>query len=158
LPGSIASAKRRNSNIQKNLKGTSLSSPAATREIAAAIAKPPAADGANPAINYAKVADAAYAIVKAVEQAGRKARAMQADAADANAVKSAVEKTAALSTSVRAWVNACRHRVSCLIRRQREPSKCLRKVSRERSAPTRITVNNVEPGRTNLTVDGGTSA
>jgi 3-oxoacyl-[acyl-carrier protein] reductase len=67
----------------------------ASRGIGAAIAKRLAADGASVAITYAKGADAASAVVKAIEQAGGKAIAIQADAADAKAVKAAVEKTVA---------------------------------------------------------------
>jgi 3-oxoacyl-[acyl-carrier protein] reductase len=66
-----------------------------SRGIGAAIAKRLAADGASVAITYAKDADAAEAVVKAIGFAGRKAIAIQADAADAEAVKSAVEKTVA---------------------------------------------------------------
>ena len=47
------------------------------------------------AITYTKGADAAASIVKEIEHAGRKAIAIQADAADAEAVKTAVEKTVA---------------------------------------------------------------
>ncbi|MBT9332923.1 3-oxoacyl-ACP reductase family protein [Paracidobacterium acidisoli] len=65
----------------------------ASRGIGAAIAKRLAAEGANVAITYAKDAAAAAAVVKAVESAGRKAFAVQADAADAEAVKFAVEQT-----------------------------------------------------------------
>src|SRR4030088_956793 len=66
-----------------------------SRGIGAAIAKRLAADGANVAITYTKDADAATSIVKEIERAGKKAIAIQADAADANAVKTAVEKTVA---------------------------------------------------------------
>ena len=66
-----------------------------SRGIGAAIAKRLAADGANVAITYTKGADAAASIVKEIERAGRKAIAIQADAADAKAVKAAVEKTVA---------------------------------------------------------------
>jgi 3-oxoacyl-[acyl-carrier protein] reductase len=66
-----------------------------SRGIGAAIAKRLAADGANVAITYAKDADAAEAVVKAIEFTGRKAIAIQADAADAEAAKGAVEKTVA---------------------------------------------------------------
>jgi 3-oxoacyl-[acyl-carrier protein] reductase len=66
-----------------------------SRGIGAAIAKRLAADGANVAITYTKGADAAASIVKEIERAGRKAIAIQADAADAEAVKAAVEKTVA---------------------------------------------------------------
>src|SRR5712675_819661 len=66
-----------------------------SRGIGAAIAKRLAADGANVAITYAKDAGAASAVVKAIERAGGKAVAIQADATDAKAVKGAVEKTVA---------------------------------------------------------------
>jgi 3-oxoacyl-[acyl-carrier protein] reductase len=64
-----------------------------SRGIGAAIAKRLAADGANVAITYTKGADAAASVVKEIERAGGKAIAIQADAADADAVKAAVEKT-----------------------------------------------------------------
>src|SRR5436309_15612961 len=66
-----------------------------SRGSGAAIAKRLAADGANVAITYTKGADAATSVVKEIEHAGRKAIAIQADAADAEAVKAAVEKTVA---------------------------------------------------------------
>jgi 3-oxoacyl-[acyl-carrier protein] reductase len=64
-----------------------------SRGIGAAIAKRLAADGASVSITYAKDASAASAVVKAIERAGGKAVAIQADAADVEAVKRAVEKT-----------------------------------------------------------------
>jgi 3-oxoacyl-[acyl-carrier protein] reductase len=64
-----------------------------SRGIGAAIAKRLAADGASVAITYAKDANAASAVVKAIELGGGKAIAIQADAADPEAVKSAVEQT-----------------------------------------------------------------
>jgi 3-oxoacyl-[acyl-carrier protein] reductase len=66
-----------------------------SRGIGAAIAKRLAADGAKVAITYTKGADAARTVVKAIERAGGKAIAIQADAADAEAGKAAVEKTVA---------------------------------------------------------------
>lgn len=66
----------------------------ASRGIGAAIAKRLAAEGANVAITYAKDSTAADSVVKAIESSGGKAFAVQADAADADAVKSAVERTA----------------------------------------------------------------
>src|SRR3981081_3203201 len=66
-----------------------------SRGIGAAVAKRLAADGASVAITYAKDAKAASAVVKAIERAGRKAIAIQADATDADAVAAAVEKTVA---------------------------------------------------------------
>jgi len=66
-----------------------------SRGIGAAIAKRLAADGATIAITYAKDTNAASAVVKAVEKSGGKAIAIQADAANAEAVKAAVEKAVA---------------------------------------------------------------
>jgi 3-oxoacyl-[acyl-carrier protein] reductase len=66
-----------------------------SRDIGAAIAKRLAADGANVAITYTKGADAAAAVVKEIERTSGKAIAIQADAADAEAVKAAIEKTVA---------------------------------------------------------------
>src|SRR5712672_4504051 len=66
-----------------------------SRGIGAAIAKRLAADGASVAITYVKDTSAASAVVKAIELDGGKAVAIQADAADVEAVKGAVEKTVA---------------------------------------------------------------
>jgi 3-oxoacyl-[acyl-carrier protein] reductase len=66
-----------------------------SRGIGAAIAKRLAADGASVAITYTKGAEAAQSVVATIQQAGGKAIAIQADAADANAVKAAVEKAVA---------------------------------------------------------------
>src|ERR1700724_1982211 len=66
-----------------------------SRGIGAAIAKRLAADGAHVAITYAKDASAASAVVKAIELGGGKAVAIQADAANVEAVKAAVDKTVA---------------------------------------------------------------
>ena len=66
-----------------------------SRGIGAAIAKRLAADGASVAITYAKDASAAAAVVKAIELGGGKAIAIQADAADVEAVKNAVSKAVA---------------------------------------------------------------
>jgi 3-oxoacyl-[acyl-carrier protein] reductase len=63
-----------------------------SRGIGAAIAKRLAADGASVAITYAKDASAASAVVKAIEAGGGKAIAIQADAANVEAVNAAVEK------------------------------------------------------------------
>ncbi len=60
-----------------------------SRGIGAAIAKRLAADGASVAITYAKEVSAASAVVKAIELSGGKAVAIQADAADVEAVKGA---------------------------------------------------------------------
>src|SRR5258705_5563485 len=66
-----------------------------SRGIGAAIAKRLAENGASVAITYVKDASAATALVKAIELDGGKAIAIQADAADVEAVKGAVEKTVA---------------------------------------------------------------
>ncbi|HEY0256936.1 MAG TPA: 3-oxoacyl-ACP reductase family protein, partial [Candidatus Methylacidiphilales bacterium] len=65
----------------------------ASRGIGAAIAKRLAADGARVAITYAKDVKSAATVVKAIESAGGKALAIQANATDVEAVKAAVEKT-----------------------------------------------------------------
>src|SRR6266567_5212419 len=76
-----------------------------SRGIGAAIAKRLAADGANVAITYTKGTEAAAAVVKEIERAGRKAIAIQADAVDAEAVKAAVEKTVATFDRLDVLVN-----------------------------------------------------
>jgi 3-oxoacyl-[acyl-carrier protein] reductase len=66
-----------------------------SRGIGAAIAKCLAAEGASVAITHAKDASAASAVVKAIELEGGKAIAIQADAANVEAVHVAVEKAVA---------------------------------------------------------------
>jgi 3-oxoacyl-[acyl-carrier protein] reductase len=66
-----------------------------SRGIGAAIAKRLAADGGTVAITYTKGGDAAASVIKEIERAGGKAISIQADAADAGAVRAAVEKTVA---------------------------------------------------------------
>src|ERR1700722_9475141 len=66
-----------------------------SRGIGAAIVKRLAADGASVAFTYAKDADAAASVVKDIELGVRKAIEIRADAADAPAVKAAVDKAAA---------------------------------------------------------------
>lgn len=65
-----------------------------SRGIGAAIAKRLAKDGADVAVTYVSGAKGAEATVADVKAMGRKAVAIQADSADANAVMGAVEKTA----------------------------------------------------------------
>ncbi len=64
-----------------------------SRGIGAAIAKRLAADGASVAVTYSKGADAASAVVKEIERGGGRAIAIQADAAEADAVRNAVDRT-----------------------------------------------------------------
>src|SRR3979490_3225554 len=81
--------------MSKKLEGKIALITGGSRGIGAAIAKRLAADGANVAITYTKGADAAASVVKEIEGVGRKAIAIQADAAGADAVEAAVEKTVA---------------------------------------------------------------
>jgi 3-oxoacyl-[acyl-carrier protein] reductase len=79
--------------MTKNLEGKIALVTGGSRGIGAAIAKRLATDGASVAITYSKGADAAMSVVAEIERAGGKAIAIQADAADADACKAAVEKT-----------------------------------------------------------------
>jgi 3-oxoacyl-[acyl-carrier protein] reductase len=81
--------------MSKKLEGKIALVTGGSRGIGAGIAKRLAADGANVAITYTKGADAAASVVKEIERSGRKAIAIQADAADAAAVTAVVEKTVA---------------------------------------------------------------
>src|SRR5258705_7373568 len=76
-----------------------------SRGIGAAIAKRLAAEGASVAITYSKDAGAASTVVKAIELAGGKAIAIQADASDVEAGKAAVEKTIAAFGRLDVFVN-----------------------------------------------------
>jgi 3-oxoacyl-[acyl-carrier protein] reductase len=81
--------------MYKKLEGKIALITGGSRGIGAGIAKRLAADVAGVAITYTKGADAAASVVKEIEGAGGKAIAIQADAADADACKAAVEKTVA---------------------------------------------------------------
>ncbi|HWZ26183.1 MAG TPA: 3-oxoacyl-ACP reductase family protein [Verrucomicrobiae bacterium] len=76
-----------------------------SRGIGAAIAKRLASDGATVAITYSKDAKAASSVVKAIEAAGGKAIAIQADAANAEAVNAAVQKTVTTFGGIDVLVN-----------------------------------------------------
>lgn len=76
-----------------------------SRGIGAGIAKRLASDGASVAITYTKGADSAASVVREIESAGGKAIAIQADAANAEAVAAAVEKTVATFGGLDVLVN-----------------------------------------------------
>src|SRR5438270_4992150 len=91
--------------MSKQLEGKNALVTGGSRGIGAAIAKRLADDGANVAITYTKGADAAASVVKEIQLTGRKALAIQADAADPQAVKSAVEQTAKTFGQIDVLVN-----------------------------------------------------
>jgi 3-oxoacyl-[acyl-carrier protein] reductase len=87
--------KEEEKTMSKKLEGKIALITGGSRGIGAAIAKRLSADGANVAITYTKGAEAAASVVKEIERVGGKAIEIQADAADAEASKTAVEKTVA---------------------------------------------------------------
>src|SRR5258705_10986712 len=88
-------SRSRRKTMTKKLDGKIALVTGGSRGIGAAIAKRPAADGANVAITYTKGADAAASVVKEIERAGGEAIASQAECPDSAAVQSAVVKTVA---------------------------------------------------------------
>src|SRR3989441_6780613 len=98
--GSNTTQNKKRTTLMSNNNGQKLAGKVAivtggSRGIGAAITKRLAADGASVAFTYAKGADAAASVVKEIERGGGKAIAIQADAADADAVRNTVEKTVA---------------------------------------------------------------
>jgi NAD(P)-dependent dehydrogenase (short-subunit alcohol dehydrogenase family) len=78
--------KQMSKNNSRKLEGKVAVVTGGSPGIGAAIAKRLAADGASVSITYSKGADGAVAVVKAIENTGGKAIAIQADATDADAV------------------------------------------------------------------------
>ena len=76
-----------------------------SRGIGAAIAKRLASDGASVAITYAKDAESAAEVVKAIKASGGKAIAIQADSSDAGAIREAVDKTVSTFGGIDVLVN-----------------------------------------------------
>ena len=86
-----------NKNNAGKLEGKVALVTGGSRGIGTAIAKRLATDGASVAITYTKCADAAASVIKEIGHAGGKAIAIQADSADADAVKAAGSNEAAFA-------------------------------------------------------------
>jgi 3-oxoacyl-[acyl-carrier protein] reductase len=91
--------------MAESLKGKVAMVTGGSRGIGAAIAKRLAGEGASVAITYAKDASSAAVVVKAIEDGGGKAIAIQADALDPEAIRGSVDKAVAALGKLDVLVN-----------------------------------------------------